>query len=399
MAQVSSMIDTSGRLRPDYHGASLVNLMTSVATACGADLAGSRYPPLAALSREALAVDRPLVLLLVDGMGLRQLEAISGGHLRAHLVGRMTSVFPATTASAITTVMTGVAPQQHGLTGWYVRFRELGDVAAPLPFRLRAGWRDLQEAGVPAAALFFDQPLFPRLAVPVELVHPRDIAHSHYSRHHAPGAERTAVASLDELFEALARAVRRSGRRFVYAYWPGFDACAHAHGWSAERTLEHLERIDAAFGRLLDQAAGSGATLIATADHGFIDVEPGASIDLATVGGLAGCLAGPLTGEPRTVFCHVARGREAEFEDLAHSLLGHVCDVHRSSALIDDGLFGLGRPHPELAHRVGDFTLLMRGRSVLFDRVPGEEPGFGQIGVHGGLSVDEMAIPLVLART
>jgi hypothetical protein len=111
---------------PDYGGGSLVNLMSSISTALGG---GSPYPPLAALPPASLAGARHLVLLVVDGLGHDFLSGRDGA-LRRHLRGPLTSVFPSTTASAIPTFLTGLAPQQHGLTGWNMYFREIGAVVA-----------------------------------------------------------------------------------------------------------------------------------------------------------------------------------------------------------------------------------------------------------------------------
>ena len=69
-----------------------------------------------------------------------------------------------------------------------------------------------------------------------------------------------------------------------------------------------------------------------------------------------------------------------------------------SETLLRDGYFGPGAPHPRLHKRIGDYTLLMRDSYVLKDWVPGERP-HTLIGVHGGLSVSEMTVPLCIAQT
>ena len=151
---------------PDYAGGSLVNLMSSIAAALGAH---SPYAPLAALPPDALAEARHVVLWVVDGLGFDYLSRHAGA-LRRHLRGSMTSVFPSTTASAIPTFLTGLAPQQHGLTGWNMYFREIGAVVAPLPFRVRTGRHALREAGVTPATLFGLTPLFDHLPLPCHVV-------------------------------------------------------------------------------------------------------------------------------------------------------------------------------------------------------------------------------------
>jgi hypothetical protein len=73
-------------------------------------------------------------------------------------------------------------------------------------------------------------------------------------------------------------------------------------------------------------------------------------------------------------------------------------DVVPSERLVEEGWFGPGEPHPRFAERIGDVTLLMRGRATVKDWTPGESRHL-HIGNHGGTSEDEMLIPLILETT
>ncbi|MEB0305889.1 alkaline phosphatase family protein [Cryobacterium sp. 10I1] len=79
----------------------------------------------AVLGREnalALAAVDKAVVVLVDGLGVSSLRA-RAGHAR-YLMSKLTragvvdTVFPATTAAAITSLTTGVEPGRHGLVGY-----------------------------------------------------------------------------------------------------------------------------------------------------------------------------------------------------------------------------------------------------------------------------------------
>src|SRR5258708_23749971 len=122
-------------MKPDYSGGGLVNLLASiVAGRSGRAL----HKPLAALDAAQLGAARNIVLFIIDGLGdgyLRRRGA--GGELARRRRAAITSVFPPTTASAITTTYTGCTPLEHGLTGWFTYFGEAGCVAAALPFRSR----------------------------------------------------------------------------------------------------------------------------------------------------------------------------------------------------------------------------------------------------------------------
>ena len=79
----------------------------------------------------------------------------------------------------------------------------------------------------------------------------------------------------------------------------------------------------------------------------------------------------------------------------AKDWLGERADVRPSGELVEEGWFGPGQPHPRLAERIGDVTLLMRGNYTVKDWIPGD-PRHLHIGNHGGYSADEMMIPLVM---
>ena len=116
------------RVLPDYAGGSLLNLIASCAASRGAV---ALHPGLYALPASEIADARNLVLLLIDGLGYNYLIGKGAGSFMAsRLEGRMTSVFPSTTASAITTTFTGLAPAEHGLTGWFTWFAEANTIAA-----------------------------------------------------------------------------------------------------------------------------------------------------------------------------------------------------------------------------------------------------------------------------
>ena len=86
----------------------------------------AEHPSLTLLPPRELARATNLVLLVIDGLGDDWLMRRSpDGLLSRHRLGSITSVFPSTTATAITTFLTGDAPLLHGLTGWYTWIGEL----------------------------------------------------------------------------------------------------------------------------------------------------------------------------------------------------------------------------------------------------------------------------------
>ncbi|MDP3483824.1 MAG: alkaline phosphatase family protein [Sulfuricella sp.] len=381
---------------PDYQGVSILNLMASIESACGGN---PPYLPLRALPPDEIAGARNLILLIIDGLGHERLiSGCAGGALHRHLRAKITSVFPSTTATAITTFLTGLAPQQHGLTGWFTYFREIGSVAAVLPFRPRHGGRSYREAGIEVNALMGHKPFFDKIAVPSYVVSPEWIVHSDFNAAHSGRAQRRGYDTLDTMFQSIAGIVRESPeRKYVYAYYPGLDTLAHEYGIGSPRATTLLSRLDEAFERFLAEIGGSDSTVIVSADHGFIDASPGSQIELEDHPSLAETLLLPLCGEPRAAYCYVHPEKTEQFETYVRSELSAQAGLFKSRKLVEEGWFGPGEPHPRLLDRVGHYTLVMRENYAIKDWLIGESR-YTHIGQHGGVSEAEMQVPLIVAQ-
>ena len=376
-------------MRPDYEGGSLVNLMASITRSRGGK---ALHAPLKNLD---LQDARNVVLLIIDGLGDRLLaKRAAGGELARRRRGAMTSVFPSTTASAITTSYTGRTPLEHGLTGWFTYFSDAGCVAAALPFRSRGDMLPLHGRTSPEK-IYSAPSLFAALPSRSIVVTEERIAGSEYNLRHCRGAEVVAYRTLDELVARVEGAVKSgSERKFVYAYWSEYDATSHHHGCESPEALSALSQIDEAFGKLTAALANTDSLVIATADHGFLDCPREDCLELPPA--LASQLRYPLCGERRVAFCHVHA--PGDFLSRAKDWLGDRGDAMPSSFLVEEGWFGPGEPHPLLAERVGDVAIVMRGGHTLKDWLPGE-PRHLHIGNHGGTSEDEMTIPLIMEKT
>ena len=380
-------------LRPDYAGGSLLNLMASIEDACGGP--GRGYAPLRLAPAELGSV-RHLVLLVVDGLGEALLKrGPAGAFLRTHQRGVMTSVFPTTTASAISTVLTGLAPAAHGLTGWHVYAGELDRVIAPLPLWARGQRQPDAHAERWGKQIFVQDALADRLQRACHVVSPWFICDSPYSRHHAGRAERWPYRGLNGLFEALEGVLRRADApTYTYAYYGEIDRLGHEFGIGSAEVATDL----AAFDRALEAFAGVIRDLdvgvIITADHGFVDNSAAQQIRLADHPRLANVLERPLCGERRLAYAYVQPEHQPDFAAALTQELGEEVMAVGRSMVLDEAWFGPGPVHPRLAERVGDLVLVMREPWVMIDQIPGERL-HDQVGVHGGLSAAEMQVPLI----
>ncbi len=384
-------------LKPDYRGGSIVNLMSSVCASFGAPSTG--YAPLRALTERHLATARHVVLLVIDGVGFHYLARRDRSLLKDCLQAPMTSVFPPTTAAAIPAFLTGFPPQQHGFTGWFTFIEEIDRIAAILPFTERGGnAASLTESGVTPRGLSGTSLVFERITAPCHVIMPAHIAYSEFNTAFSAGARITPYQTLGQMFSTIEEIVNTADTRsYVYAYWPQFDSLAHEYGVTSGEVADHFRSVDTGFGRLLETLEPP-TTVIVTADHGFVDSGADCTVEVASHPGFVRALARPLSGEPRAAYCHVKPEERDGFESyLAEQLERQIC-CFPSDVLLESEYFGLGRRHPRLRSRIGDYVLAMRANYMIKDWVCGEHR-YQHIGVHGGLSGDEMLVPLVVAQT
>ena len=384
---------------PDYDGGSIVNLLSSVVHALGG---ASPHPRLKVLDTRSFDGVSRTVCLLLDGVGYNQLGrfiAAGGGgrFFSRHPCERITTVFPSTTAAAVTTFSTGATPAEHGVLSWHLHLHDLGLVGAVLPGRTLTGSPMTRD----------DFNLRRYLGLPSYLSSVRRhkrllsfgaLGRSAYSnagtRWNGYGAFKT-LTGMERQVARFAREGARGG--LAYVYWPLYDTLCHDKGVQARETRRHLAEIDRCLGRLADRLAGTGTLLLVTADHGVVDAPPPKRVELTEVPGLLDCLALLPSGDARQVSCFVRPGRVGRFHDVVARRLGDSCVCITGEELIESGLLGPGRQHPSLRGRVGDHVLLARDDyafrvTAALTKAPVHK------GNHGGLSSDEVYVPLYALR-
>lgn len=387
---------------PDYDGDGLINLMARLATSRGAGPVS--FPTLEVPGGEALDDAPAVVFWLIDGLGDVFLGNRPDSLLARHRVRGATSVFPATTSAALTTVNSGMPPRAHAATGWFVYLREFGAVSTWLPFGPRVGRKSWTELA-PGSEVLLERPaLVDAMATEAFHLLPEWLVETPYTRATSGCAQRLGYRGLhgdDGLVERVSALCREAtgarSRRYIYAYWPDLDARCHQSGVNSEKTEEVFRSADHAFGVLLERLRGTGACVVVSADHGLLDTAAERVIDVEEHPELAQCLALPLCGEPRAAYAYLRSGAGDDFDAYVREHLGTCCKAVPSAELVEAGWFGPPPEHPEFRWRIGDRVLLPAPGWVVRQRLYGEPHTFGQIGVHGGASDEEMLIPVILA--
>lgn len=381
---------------PDYDSGSIVNLMSSIGQRFGRQANG--YNASSALQGIDLADYEQCILLVVDGLGYEYLQNTSG-LLKANRSDSLTSVFPSTTATSITTFLTGQAPQQHGLTGWFTYLEEVDGVTAVLPCMLRGSESSLSDLGVNIARLYKHPIFFDELNCASHVVSQNWILGTDFNQSHTGRAQTHGYETLIEMFEVMQQCVNEAkGEQFIYAYWSEFDHLSHIHGNQSENVKTHFKEIQTEVEKFVQNIKGKKTLLMITADHGFIDTTPEQCITVNEHSVLHDCLSMPLSGEPRAAYCYVKPDKHDVFVDYVNSEFSEKLQCVASQELLEKNAFGLGQANSRLSKRIGDYALIMKDNFIIKDWMACESYFF-HYGVHGGVSQREMYVPLIILES
>ncbi len=322
-----------------------------------------------------------VVLLVLDGLGWHAIEEhrTRMPTLAAMEGGPITTVLPATTATALTSIATGLAPAQHGIVGY--RMLVGAHVLNVLRWSVDAGAKPPDPFDVQRHTAF--------LGRPVPVVTRAEFRNSGFTQAHLRGSRFVGWHTNATLIEHTVRCVEE-GERLVYAYYPGVDTVAHEFGLHDrvyERELADADRIVAE----LRDALPSHTALLVTSDHGQVHLERDAWLTLPEVASRCAAMA----GDGRFRYCYAHRGAARELLAVARNEVGERGWVWSRAELLDQQLLG-GGATGTVPGRLGDVVLAARDAVAFVDpALPNEQQLRSG---HGSLTADEMLVPMLAAR-
>lgn len=394
--------------RPLYEGfgfAALPSLVRSLLS--GAEHAFSPSLPTSA------GPPRAVVVLLLDGFGWSFFERFSDElpFLRRvvedGVVSMLSAQFPTTTAAHVTTLHTGAPVGESGVFEWQYYEPTLGKMFLPLPAVTIEPEGLLRAAPVigrtyPASTLYSS---LADLGLPSFCYQSDRYATSTYSRAVTEGARTVPFRTLPEGVTLLVDAVgAQTGPSYHCFYAEVIDTIAHRYGPDSRFVAAEVRALF----RLLEDELVSGlrgtdALVLVTADHGHVAVDPTRTVHLdELLPDLPGLLEATADGAPkapagsaRDQFLYVRPEHIASAHEALSSALDGLATVHRTSELVAGGVFGSVKER--LLERLAPLVVLpLPGETVWWSGAGRFVQGIW--GHHGGLSPDELEIPLLALR-
>ncbi|GEM_PF-117033 len=384
---------------PDYRKNNVINLISSISHALDIP---SAHPTLTTLPSENIKKYQNIILCIIDGLGYDNiLKQENTNIFKSHTIQPLHTIFPSTTAAAITTYLTGLTPQEHGNLSWFMYLQEKQDVIAILPSKNRQH----KKIRYTPTQLQFPQSIFTTLhnqksARKSYIITKKDIINTTYNKYFGKHTKTVGYKTLTGFLTKIINTVKRNQQqKYIYAYWPEFDSLSHKYGKTHPKTQHHLQQLTKQFQLLHKQLQQTNTLLLITADHGQIVSSESQTIHLNRHPLFEQCLSTYLSGEHRAAFCHVYPHKRQQFEQYVKHKLQKYCTLHKSEDLLKENLFGpigtVTPTHPQTLNRLGDYILLFKDNYIIRQTIPEDEKKKPHHGHHGGLSKEEMLVPLI----
>jgi predicted AlkP superfamily pyrophosphatase or phosphodiesterase len=406
--EIRSRCLRDGLFWPDYDGYCLSNLPATIFRLLDSNLDDRPTLP-EPVWRPFAGIER-VVLLVLDALGyadfLRITAKLPASSIRPGAPGShflpLTSVFPSTTATALSTLQSGLEPAEHGILGYRMYIPELDVVANMIKFTTATGeGPDLLERGLDPQRFFGAESVYERLersgVAAASFVNKR-FQESGLTRMLHRGRQIAHLAAADLVVRVRHWLEETAGQRaYVYAYWDLVDAFGHEYGPGTEEydaeIASFLLLLERELLQKLTPEASRNALLVFTSDHGQIRVDLEQSVPLKEHPEVLTRLRALPAGGSRAVYLYVKPGQE---KFVRHYLLRHFGDqftVVDKEQAIEMGLFGNRRVSARVLPRLGDLVVLGKPGYTLFYPFKEDQTQIDVKGVHGGLSEDEMLVP------
>ncbi|MFE6165937.1 alkaline phosphatase family protein [Streptomyces sp. NPDC056486] len=378
---------------PEYGVGSLADLLPTLVSHQGVEGFAPVIPELAPADRNCV--------FLIDGLGWEQLRAhpAEAPFLTSLIsssrggTGRpITAGFPATTATSLASVGTGLPPASHGLPGYTVRNPATGELMNQLRWN---PWTD------------------PRKWQPYPTVFQQ--AHAagvHTAQVSSPTFEKTPLTKIalsggsfrgklsgEDRMDLAAEQLGAGDRSLVYTYYAEVDGKGHRFGVDSDAWRGQLMYVDRLVQRLAEQLPPRSA-LYVTADHGMLDIpfDEQSRIDFDEDWELRAGVA-LLGGEGRARHVYAVPGAENDVLTVWREVLGEQFWVASRDEAIAAGWFGPpGAVDERVYGRIGD-VIAAAHDDVAIIATEKEPKESALVGMHGSMTPVEQLVPLIEVRS
>jgi predicted AlkP superfamily pyrophosphatase or phosphodiesterase len=395
---------------PDYGADSILGISNGILDHFGIEAQHTPFRFRERIPECNIPKKKKVVLLILDAFGWNNYQNCLKDTEFAELTSsflnrRITSTFPTTTTTALTTLYTASSPIEHGMLGYILYLKRFFSLVNMLDIAPIGMERDLlTHHGFNPLKWLPVKTIFEKLSksgIKSMSITSNLFKNSALSKMHHIGSTMKGYTDMVDMVLLLKKSLEEEGPLFVFAYWGLSDSFGHLYGpFSREYVLE-LKTFFYLFRQLfyedvVSRIKDTDILLLISADHGQTATEWYDEEWIAPKHRLVkDYLDIPPFGEPRALY--FIPNREREFRDFFLEHFSKRFLLLRKAEAVKRGFFGTSANtahFEEHASRAGTWIALSKTKNSLHYRYTGNEKTFK--GKHGSLTADEIYVPLLI---
>lgn len=319
-----------------------------------------------------------VVVILFDGMGSRILERSLSRNdfFIKNRIKDITTVFPATTTAATTSIRTGLNPIEHGWLGWNMYISPIEETITLYKNSEKGKQGIISENFLKVKNKLVQKTIMDEIK-----------ENSKYDAIELFPFGENKYNSLDDMLAIIQTQCNKEGKKYIYAYDTEPDYSMHHYGTDHNTVKELIKIRNDKVEKLCNELKDTIVFIIA--DHGHKSVEP---IYLKEYPHILNMLERTTSLEQRAVSFKIKSKEKEQFVQEFNDNFGRDFTLYSKIDIINSHLFGYGKENELFLDAIGDFIAIAENsnKCLITD---GDELLKSQ---HAGYSEDEIYIPLIV---
>lgn len=320
-----------------------------------------------------------VVTILFDGMGSNILDRTlnKDDFLIRNRIKPITTVFPATTVAATTSITTGLNPVETGMLGWNMYFK---DIDKTITTFMNSEKGDKTRTSLEEARNFKHK--YMKTKTIVDDINEK----GKYEGYNVSPIDNNKYSDMNEMLKNIKTICNNSNnRKYIYAYDDEPDHMMHKFGTECKEVRDIIRYKNIMVEQLSNELKDT--VIFVIADHGHLAVE---NIFLEDYPDVIDCLERNTSIEPRAVNFFIKKDKKSKFEELFNKYFSKYFNLYKKEDVINSKLFGDGEENPIFRSALGDYLAIGIGnKTILYG---GDDILKSQ---HSGYTDDEIFIPLI----
>ena len=323
-----------------------------------------------------------VVLILCDGMGSNIIDRAldKDSFLIKNRVKAITTVFPATTVAATTSILTGLNPVESAMLGWDMYYK---DIDKTITTFLNSDKEDESHTPLTEAIEYREKHMITKTII--EEINEK----GKYKSYSISPFGDTSYSNNDEMFKAIIDKCMEDGKKYIYAYNMDPDHTMHEIGCDTSEVYDIINDFNRRIEDLSKKIKDS--VIIVIADHGHKNIQ---NIFIKDYPEIEECLLRNTSLEPRAVNFFIKEDKKDVFPSIFNKYFSNDFDLYGRNDVIDSKLFGDGDENEVFKDILGDYLAIAKAdKALLYNG--------GEVlkSHHAGYTDDEIYIPLIIKTT